>query len=357
MNPVNSAPHLPRSVPGRAALRDVAIYDAETVDGQIDLSDNTNAWGTPPAAARALAECSDGRLARYPSTYSSRLRQALAEYIGVDAEEVVTSCGSGELIDCAFRAFCEPGQRVAYMDPTFVMTHVFAETNSLVPAPVALRADDEPDVEAMVAGRPALIYLCSPNNPSGVAIRPESVDAVLARFHGPVVVDEAYGEYASRTYARTAPVRDGLLVLRTMSKAWGLAGLRIGYALGERGLVRELARVRGPFKVNAAAEHAAEMALRMDQAWMRDIVAMTKDIRQRFLGALRSHGFAPLPSDANFVLIPLPDAAEARRALLTKNISVRAFKALPKIGDAIRVTLAPWPIMEQVLATLSDSAR
>lgn len=356
MKAADALPPFPLSAPGRAALRGVAIYDADAVDGRIDLSDNTNAWGAPPAATRAIAECKDGRLARYPSTYSSRLRQAIAEYIGVDVEEVVTGCGSDELIDCAFRALCEPGERVVYMDPTFVMTRVFAATNSLVPTPVALRADGEPDVEAMIAAEPALIYLCSPNNPTGVAIRLETIESVTTRFRGPVILDEAYGEFATRTYAAAAPSRAGLLVLRTMSKAWGLAGLRVGYALGERGLVRELARVRGPFKVNALAERAAEAALRTDEAWMRDVVDMTKEIRERFLAALRMLGLAPLLSDANFVLVPLPDATTARQALLSKNISVRAFTALPGIGDAIRVTIAPWPVMEQVLATLGEPA-
>jgi histidinol-phosphate aminotransferase len=335
----------------------VPIHEAESLEGHIDLSDNTNAWGTPPAATRLIAERSDARLARYPSTYSARLREAIAEYIGVDAEEVVTGCGSDELIDCAFRALCEPGERVAYMDPTFVMTRVFAATNSLVPVPVALQPDGEPDVDAMLAAEPSLLYLCSPNNPTGVAVRPETIESVTNRFTGPVVLDEAYGEFATTTYAATAPSRSGLLVLRTMSKAWGLAGLRVGYALGERGLVRELARVRGPFKVNAVAEQAAEAALRMDEAWMRDTVATTQDIRRRFIEALRSLGFAPLPSDANFVLIPLSDAGIAKRALFTRNISVRAFTALPGIGNALRVTLAPWPVMEQVLATLAESAR
>jgi histidinol-phosphate aminotransferase len=354
VNAADALTAVPVSAPGRAALRGIAVYDADAVDGPIDLSDNTNAWGIPPAAINAIADSNDGRLARYPGTYSARLRQAIADYIGVDAEEVVTGCGSGELIDCAFRALCEPGQRVAYMDPTFVMTRVFAATNSLVPTPVALRADGEPDVEGLISTAPALIYLCSPNNPTGVAIRPQTIDSVTTRFRGPVVLDEAYGEFATTTYAAAAPARPGLLVLRTMSKAWGLAGLRIGYALGERGLVRELARVRGPFKVSAVAEQAAEAALRTDEAWVRDVVAMTKEIRERFLAALHIQGLAPLPSDANFVLIPLPDAASARRALLAKNISVRAFTALPGIGDAIRVTIAPWPVMEQVLATLAE---
>src|SRR5215211_2893907 len=158
MKPAGGVTDHPSSLPGRAALRGVAIYDVEALDGHIELSENTNAWGAPPAATRVLAERNDARLTRYPSTYSSRLRGAIAEYIGVDAEEVVTGCGSDELIDCAFRALCEPGERVAYMDPTFVMTRVFAATNSLVPTPVALQTDGEPDVDAMIAAAPAIIY-------------------------------------------------------------------------------------------------------------------------------------------------------------------------------------------------------
>jgi histidinol-phosphate/aromatic aminotransferase/cobyric acid decarboxylase-like protein len=167
-----------------------------------------------------------------------------------------------------------------------------------------------------------------------------------------VIIDEAYAEFAGGTWITEAPTRDRLLVTRTLSKAFGMAGFRIGYGTGTASLIHEIEKVRGPYKENAPAERAAAAALREDVAWMRDTAAQAVANRERFAQTLRSSGFQPLPSAANFLLLPLPDAAVVAQRMRAQGVAVRPYPGLPGIGDAVRITIGPWPVMELALAAL-----
>ncbi len=181
------------------------------------------------------------------------------------------------------------------------------------------------------------------------------------RGAGLVFIDEAYAEFAGTNLAGAAPAHGRSLVFRTFSKAFGLAGLRVGFAVGARALIAELEKARGPFGVTALSEQAALAAITDDLDWVRAGVARIVASRERFIGALRAAGLAPLDSAANFVLIPVRDALGAMRAMRERGILVRHFAALPGIGDALRVSLADWPVMERVLealvAVIPDDAR
>jgi histidinol-phosphate aminotransferase len=336
----------------RPALRDIRAYDAEPTACTVELADNTSPFGAPPAALRAIAEGVGDRLARYPSTYSRTLREGIAEYIGVSPDEVMVGCGSDDVMSCAFRALGEPGDRVAYMDPTFVMARVFAAVNSLVPVPVPLTPGFDADGEALVAAQAPITYVCTPNNPTGLPIAPATLQHVLAQAAGLVFVDEAYAEFAGTNLAREAPAHGRMLVFRTFSKAFGLAGLRVGFAVGARPLIAELEKARGPFVVTALGERAALAAVTEDLGWVREGVARIVASRERFVAALRAAGLAPLPSAANFVLLPVRDSREAMRALRERGILVRHFVGLPGIGDALRISLADWSVMAEVVAAL-----
>ncbi|MCC6928280.1 MAG: histidinol-phosphate aminotransferase family protein [Gemmatimonadaceae bacterium] len=339
----------------RSAYRELRAYDVDPTPCDIALADNTSPFGAPPAALRAIAAGVGNGLAQYPSTYSRPLREGIAAYIGVAPDEVMVGCGSDEIMGCAFRALGEPGDRVAYMDPTFVMARVFAATNSLIPVPVPLTPRLDADAEALVAAQARLTYVCTPNNPTGLPIASSSLDHVLGHARGLVLIDEAYAEFAGSNLAREAPAHGRSLVFRTFSKAFGLAGMRIGFAVGARALIAELEKARGPFTVTALGERAALAAVTEDVAWVRANVARVVEARARFSSALRGHGFAPLPSAANFVLLPVDDARAAHGALRARGILVRHFTQLPGIGDALRISIADWPLMERVLDALLDS--
>jgi histidinol-phosphate aminotransferase len=316
-----------------------------------DLSDNTNLFGVPPAAARALAGAAE-LAPRYPSPLADRLRGALAAYAGITAECIVTGCGSDDLLDCAFRAFGAPGDRVAHPAPTFSMVPLLAEANRLCPFAVPLDPGGDPDAPALLASGARIVYLCSPNNPTGAAASARVLQRVAERAPGLVIVDRAYAEFEARGPAPALPVRAGVLEIRTLSKAFGLAGLRVGWGVSDPATVRAIERVRGPYKVGSIAERAAVAALEEDCGWMADTVRAALASRARLAAGLAAVGLAPLASDANFVLVPVPDAEACAAALARRGVRVRPFARLEGIGDAIRITTGPDPAISALLAAL-----
>jgi histidinol-phosphate aminotransferase len=340
----------------RGAVRELAPYERETEYCEIELADNTNAFGAPPAAIRALREVSDPVVARYPASYSRELREAIAAYVGVAPEEVCVGCGSGDVLDCAYRAFAEPGDTVSIINPTFTMARIFALTNGLVPRGVSLRENFDANVDDMLARDAPVIYLCSPNNPTGNLLSRSAIDTALARAGGLVIMDEAYAEYAGQSMAAEAPRHGRLLVLRTFSKAFGLAGLRVGYGIAAPPVIEQLEKIRGPFKVTSLGERAALAALREDREWVRQTAIRTGELRDRFSAALRANGFAPLPSAANFLLVPVKQARATAAALRARQIAVRPYSQLPHVGDAIRVSIGPWAVMERVFQALVQTS-
>ena len=338
----------------RATYRDIRAYDVEPQACEIQLADNTSPFGPPPASLRAIAEHTNNALARYPTTYSRELREAIARYVGVAPDEVMVGGGSDEVMSCAFRALVDPPARVTMIDPTFVMARVFAITNSQRVTTVPLLPDFDADVAGLVAGDPQLIYLCTPNNPTGTPLRPETIQRVIGKSRAIVLLDEAYAEYAGTNYAAQAPGTDRLLVLRTFSKAFGLAGLRVGFAVGARSLIAELEKARGPYAVTTLSERAAHAALTEDLSWVDGGVQRLVASRDRFAAALRDAGYAPVPSQANFVLLPVRDSGAAMRALRERGILVRHFHGLTGVGEALRISIADWPVMQRVLEAMKE---
>ncbi len=336
----------------RAALAALERYNPEAGACQVDVSDNTSLWGPSPAAERAVRLVSAHSISRYPPVDPSALCAALADYAGVTPEQVVTGCGSDDVIDCALRAFADPGETVAFCVPTFSMLPTFARVNGLRPHGVPFRPDGDLDVEALLAARARITYVASPNNPTGREVSARALEKLLASAEGLVLVDEAYGEFAERSWVPSLQRFPHLLVTRTLSKAFGLAGLRVGYGLGAESVVATLALVRGPYKVNAVAERAALAALTEDLPWVRARTAEARDVRERLAAELRRVGLSPLPSGANFLCIPVAHAASWGTHLLARGVRVRVLRALPGLGDALRIGVGPWKSMEVVLAAL-----
>lgn len=380
----------------RDAYRGLEPYDPRRAPVDIDLSDNTNLFGANPAATVAVAALRPAQLTRYPEVYADSLRAEIAALHGVAPENVTTGCGLDDVIDSTIRAFCNPGATVAYPDPTFGMVALFARMNAVRTAPVPLGPDLDLDPDALLATRAEVTYICHPNNPTGKPVDPTALERIMAEAAGVVLIDEAYADFAAPaapgtasdtgapgSLAQRAAASGNSLVLRTLSKAYGLAGLRIGYAIGPAALIHEIEKSRGPYKITAAADAAARAILRDGKAWVDDIVAQSILNRARLTGALTRRGLRPLPSAANFVLLPVDaadfetgtldaakqptdpdvsgDASPAANpatalgaALRARGIAIRAFPDLPGIGDAIRVSIGPWPLLERFLAALDE---
>lgn len=365
------------AVPYRDAYRDIELYDPGRAPVAVDLSDNTSRFGPPPASRRALAGLGPDALTRYPAVFADGLKEILAELHGVAPENVTTGCGSDDVIDSAFRAFCEPGDVVAYPEPTFGMVPIFARMNAARPRPAPLGPGLELDPDAILAARARITYLCRPNNPTGTLFERSAIERITELASGLVLVDEAYADFSGDSMVNWAIDSGRAVVLRTLSKAWGLAGLRIGYAIGPAPLIREIEKSRGPYKVTAAADAAARAALAEDRDWVRDVVARTVEHRDRLRAELERRGLRVWPSAANFLLFAPPGAAgavgavESRAsgscasgscmsarwlagALRERGVLVRAFPALPGLGDAVRVSIGPWPMLESFLSALDD---
>lgn len=349
----------------RASYRLLSRYSPDRRPVEVDLSDNTSRWGAHPAALRAIRSAAPEDLTRYPDVYAEGLRSAVARRYGVPPECVTTGCGSDDLLDSAFRGAGEPGEAVAYIPPTFSMVEVFARANGMEPRPV-----DSSDPAALFEGNPAAVYLCRPNNPTGEVLPRAAVEALIeaATPDGPIVLlDEAYADFADDDLLREAPATARLVVVRTLSKAFALAGLRVGFAVGPPDVVFEIEKSRGPYKVNRLAEAAAVAVLEDEDGWAARVVAEVKEGRARLLEAMSARGLRPLPSQANFVLLPLSGAppgtpgAEAPRTavevtaeLRDRGVAVRPFPDLPGIGDAIRISVGPEPEMDRFLEALDE---
>ena len=329
----------------------------------VDVSDTTNLWGAPPAALAALRDTAAEQVARYGALYASDLKGPLAGYAGVAPHEIVTGCGSDDVLDCAIRAFGEPGGVVAHAAPTFSMIPVYARTNGMTPVGIPLTGDDYAvDADALLATGARIIYLCSPNNPTSTRAAREAVLRVVERAPGLVIVDEAYAEFATESHAREAPGWERVLVTRTMSKAFGMAGLRVGYGVGAAALVHEIEKARGPYKTTAPAERAVTAALANDVPWVRARAAEALGLRARLLDGLRALGLVPAPSDANFVFVPVPAARAVAARLRERGVAVRVFTGLPtevpalraSAGEAFRLAVGPWELMEPLLAAMRE---
>ncbi len=339
----------------RAAYREVSLYSVESAPCAVDLSDNTNLWGSPPAARRVLSELGGASLTRYPSAYASDLKEALADYAGVDAACLATGCGSDDILDSAIRAFAEPGDRLAFCAPTFAMIPIFARLNAVQPIAMPMTTSWDIDSDALVNADARIIYVCSPNNPTGTVASRGAIERLIANAPGFVILDEAYAEFSGSSCLDLASASDRVLVVRTMSKAFGLAGLRVGYAAGAPALVAEVEKSRGPYKVSTVAERAAVAALGHDQEWVAERVVDARASRERLTTSLRALGLAPLHSQANFVFVPIADAPGVARRMRERGVAVRAFQELPLVGDALRITAGPEPMMEQALTALAEA--
>lgn len=338
----------------RAAYASLTPYDPGRLPCAVDLSDNTNLFGPAPGVRRVLDDAGDPLITRYPSVYADELRRALADLHGVAPHNIATGCGSDDVIDSALRAFCEPGDSVAYPDPTFGMVSVFGRMNALDPVPVPLLADFTLDADALLAARAGATYLCRPNNPTGTQFERAAVERVSQQAAGVVLIDEAYADFADDDFVQAAVASDRTLVLRTFSKAYGLAGLRVGYAIGPARLIAEVEKSRGPYKVGGVAQAAALAALR-DREWVAGRIAEVRASRTRLREELEGRGMAVWESAANFLLTGIPGSAAAWNTRLREHaVAVRPFSALTGAGECIRVSIGPWEMMQRFLNAFDE---
>ena len=352
----------------RADVSALPLFSPELPDRPVDLSDNTNLWGAPPAALRVLREVAPDAVSRYPTIYSEPLRAPLLHYLGVQdipGIGVVTGCGSDDVLDSTMRAFGAAGDRIAFSSPTFSMIPVLARLNGLEAVAIPLTNVFDVDAERLVAAGAKITYLCAPNNPTGTPVSRAAVEYVVANAVGIVLLDEAYAEFAPEVFIDLLASNERLLIARTFSKAFGLAGLRVGFGVASNSVSRLVERARGPYKVNGFAERAVLAALEPTAdglEWVRAHAALAMTNRDRLIAELKALGLGVLPSAANFVLVPHARASALVRAMRARGVFVRSFVGLPpeiaafaeQDCAALRIGVGPWEMMETLLDALRD---
>ena len=316
------------------------------VETLVKLDANENPYGMSPHARAALASLSNGHF--YPDPESRELRAHLSGFTGVPVENLLAGAGADELIDLLLRVVLDPGERVLVCPPTFGMYRFDTLLNGGQVVAVNRRADFSLDLDgirrAVQADNPAVLFLASPNNPDGRCITAEELEAVLALPLW-IVVDEAYIEFAddalgaTTSLIRRVPRLSNLVVLRTMSKWAGLAGLRIGYGAFPAGLLPALWRAKQPYNVNAAAGAAACATLQDLEERSHTIRALNAE-RGRLAARLAAIPFLQVfPSEANFILCRVHGmaASDLRRKLEDEGVLVRYYDT-PELSDCLRIS-------------------
>lgn len=336
------------------------------IKDSIKLASNENSWGSSPKAIQAISETL-GKLNRYPDGSNFYLVQAIAEKLGYSPSEVIVGNGSDEIIEFLVKAYVETGDEVITSHPSFLMYQKVVQVRGGVNKILDLKGMDH-DLEGILAeitDRTRLIFLDNPNNPTGTAINPGKLYSFLSNVPESVIVvlDEAYVDFMDfelqmdvYSLIHNSTGRCGVVVLRTFSKAYGLAGIRVGYGLMKEEVANVLHRVRQPFNVNQLAQVAAIAALG-DTEFYEDTLHKTKAGKTWLQKKVDKLGCVSYPSQTNFFLIDVKgDATDLYEAMLRQGVIIRSMKAYG-YTNVIRVTVGTTEENYRFVSTLGKCLR
>ena len=340
----------------RNHLRTFAPYTSarsEVQKGEVLLDANELSLGSA-ATFNGLS------LNRYPDPNQTLLRSSLGEYLGMQPESVFVGSGSDEIIDLLIRLFCEPAHdRISVVEPTYGVYKVAANVSAVGVDAIDLGPDFQLDVPRILnfPGRATkMVFLCSPNNPTGNLLKTEDIVSLCKSTKTIVVVDQAYLEFGDPAgdVAREVLRFPNLVVLRTLSKAWGLAGIRLGYCVADPLVVSYLLRIKAPYNINAVTSKLACEAL--DNAgFLETAVATVRSERARLSGALRTIPAVVrvFPSDANFILVEFNNARAAYERLASCGVIVRR-RSEPRLRNCLRITVGTKAENDRVVEILRE---
>ncbi|GAA4297783.1 histidinol-phosphate transaminase [Nibribacter koreensis] len=282
---------------------------------------------------------------RYPDPYQKTIKEKLAKLKGVKSEQIFIGNGSDEAIDLLVRLVCEPGQdEVLLLPPTYGMYEVSANIHNVGIQRVPLDSRFQPVFEKIAekqTERTKILFLCSPNNPTGNILEPATVEKLIQSFNGLVVVDEAYIDFTvSPSWSTRLEEFPNLVVLQTLSKAWGMAGLRLGMAFASPQIISLLNKIKPPYNVNVVTQELVSNALDKT-AQLHDMLEVIVQERTRVMDQFESLSLIEkvYPSDANFVLVQVPNANELYAYLLERGVVVRNRSTQPGCANCLRITI------------------
>ena len=351
--------------PVRDDLRVLDGYHSPQIDVQVRLNTNEAPVGPPPEFTEALAaELADVQWHRYPDRTAGELRADLAALHSVDPERIFVANGSNEVLQTLCLTYGGAGRSVATFEPTYAMYGQIARSAQTAVVEGERHADGSVSVYEMERlierHQPSIVFLCSPNNPTGTPERLEVLERALEIAPGLVVVDEAYGQFADWSAIDLCDDAGGpanLVVTRTFSKTWAMAGARLGYAIVPAGMAAEFEKVVLPYHIDTFKQVAGRVALRFADQMEQRVAAIVAE-RERIQTALAELGLDVWPSQSNFILFRTTPSAmsgdDIWQRLVDRSVLVRNCSGWPRLADCLRVTVGTPPENDRFLDALSE---
>jgi len=320
----------------------------------VKLNTNENPYPPSPRAMAALRDVADEHLRRYPHPYATEFRDAVADVLSIESHRILVGNGSDDILTMTMRAVTDATRGVAYPVPTYVLYRTLAEIQGAPALEVPFGDSFALPVDGLARARAALTIVANPNSPSGTLAPLDLLVELATRTTGLLVIDEAYVEFATAHALELTERFPNVLVLRTLSKSHGLAGLRLGYAVGSTTVIEGLAKVKDSYNVGAVASRVGAAAVR-DTAYTTETIRRVCATRDRLGDQLRDLGFVVWPSQANFLLVRPPDgnARALYRYLKGNGVLVRYFDS-PGLDDKLRVTVGTNAQTATFAAKVSD---
>ena len=282
---------------------------------------------------------------RYPDPLQKNLKEKISAIKNINIENIFIGNGSDEAIDLLIRAFCNPGKdEILIFPPTYGMYEVSAAINDVEIKEVLLTDDFElniPAIKKTISDKTKIIFVCSPNNPTGNSFNENEIEDLVNSFNGIIVIDEAYIDFSDKTsWLEKLNQYPNLVILQTLSKAWALAGLRIGMAFASAEIIRILNKIKPPYNISAATQKLALQVLNDEEKAYQKIAIIKKE-KAKLSEDLKAFDFIKkiYPSDTNFLLVKVNDATRLYKYLLTKNIVVRNRSNQPLCENSLRITI------------------
>ncbi len=320
----------------------------------IKLNTNENPYAPSPKVLAALKNEINDRLRLYPDPISTSVRKKVAEIFNTKPERVMVGNGSDDLLTIIIRSFVGEGSKIVYPYPTYLLYKTLSEIQNSQECIIDFREDYSISEEILVKDA-AVTFICNPNSPSGTTIPVEEVSEIAGKIDGIIVVDEAYVDFAEDNCMRLVDKHPNLIVLRTLSKSYSLAGMRLGFAVAQEGLINGMMKVKDSYNVDRLSMASAVAALD-DQETFRENVSRIKQTRLRLVESLKKLGFFVYPSQANFVMIKCENAGEAKdiyHELKERKILVRYIDQ-PRLDDCLRITVGTDKEIDALLEKLSE---
>jgi histidinol-phosphate aminotransferase len=350
-------------------VRDLSSYEVKTILEQkpdkkiLKLNLNENFAMPGEVVEKLLLEaCRSIDVRAYPPPRGSLAVKAISDFLGFNESEIAVANGADEIMDLLMKVFVRRGSKVIVAEPTFPMYTFFTELYGGKKVTVMLKKDFSLNVDSILkraTKKTRLLFVCSPNNPTGNQFRESDIKQLLEEFNGIVVVDEAYADFASGSVTNWVREYDNLAVLRSFSKAFGLAGLRLGYLVSSKPVIKYVQRVMGPFNVNSVTQQATVLALQKWSYFKEKIDLVVNERDWLIKNLIQIIGVKPYPSDANFILFKVTkddlNSATLTERMENRNVLVKDRGHLPLLENCIRVTVGTRDMNETFVSALQAS--